>query len=90
MKQKFVLPVFLTLTLILVGGTPLLRAAAPRPNILIIMADDCTYNDPPLYGGQNARTPNIDSLAEQGLTFNRAYLAMSICQPCRSELYTGQ
>ncbi len=64
------------------------RAAAP--NVLIIMADDCTFNDLALYGGQNARTPNLDALAAEGLTFNRAYLAMSMCQPCRAELYTGQ
>lgn len=66
-------------------------ASSPaRPNFLLILADDCTYNDLPLYGGQNARTPNLDRLATEGLTFNRAYLSMSICQPCRSELYTGQ
>mgnify|MGYP003298686600 FL=1 len=63
---------------------------AKRPNFLIIMADDCTYNDLPLYGGQNAKTPNIDRLARQGLTFNRAYLAEAMCQPCRAELMTGQ
>ena len=50
-------------------------ALAKRPNFLIIMADDCTYNALPLYGGTNAKTPNIDRLAKQGLTFNRAYLA---------------
>ena len=61
-----------------------------RPNFLIIMADDCTFNDLPLYGGANARTPNIDRLASEGLTFNRAYLAEAMCQPCRSELFTGQ
>ena len=64
--------------------------AAKRPNFLVIMADDCTFNDLPLYGGQNAKTPNIDRLATQGLTFNRAYLAEAMCQPCRSELFTGQ
>ena len=64
--------------------------AAGQPNILIIMADDCTYNDLSLYGGQNARTPNIDRLAAQGLTFNRAYLCEAMCQPCRSELFSGQ
>lgn len=64
--------------------------AAQRPSFLIVMADDCTYNDLPVYGGQNARTPNLDSLAAQGLVFDRAYLCMAICQPCRSELYTGQ
>ena len=54
---------------------------ASQPNFLVVLADDCTYNDLPLYGGQNARTPHLDSLAAEGLTFNRAYLAMSMCQP---------
>ena len=61
-----------------------------KPSFLIILADDCTYNDLPLYGGQNARTPHIDKLAAQGLTFNHAYLAEAMCQPCRAELYSGQ
>ena len=64
--------------------------AADRPNVLIIIADDCTYNDLPLYGGENAKTPNIDRLASEGLTFDHAYLSEAMCQPCRSELYTGQ
>lgn len=64
--------------------------AAETPNVLIIMADDCTFNDLPLYGGPNAQTPNIDRLASQGLTFNRAYLTSAMCQPCRAELFTGQ
>ena len=63
--------------------------AAGKPNFLVIIADDCTFNDLPLYGGQNAKTPNIDALAKQGLTFNRAYLSEAMCQPCRSELYSG-
>jgi uncharacterized sulfatase len=67
-----------------------LRGDDPPPNVLIIMADDCTYSDLPLYGGTNAKTPNLDRLASQGLTFNRAYLASAMCQPCRAELYTGQ
>ncbi len=64
-------------------------ATQKKPNILIIMADDCTHNDLPVYGGQNAATPNIDQLASDGLVFNRAYLASAMCQPCRAELYTG-
>lgn len=67
---------------------PLSAQDAP-PNFLIIMADDCTYNDLPLYGGQNAETPHIDGLAERGLTFNQAYLASAMCQPCRAELFSG-
>ncbi len=78
----------IALLLTSIGAT--LSYAADRPNFLIIMADDCTYNDLPLYGGQNAITPNIDALARRGLTFNQAYLASAMCQPCRAELYTGQ
>ena len=62
---------------------------ADRPNILIIMGDDATYADLPLYGGTNVRAPHIDGLAREGLTFNRAYLAEAMCQPCRTELFTG-
>ena len=66
-----------------------LAHAATRPNFLIIMADDCTHNDLPVYGGRNAITPNIDRLASQGLVFNKAYLSEAMCQPCRAELYSG-
>ena len=64
-------------------------AKQAKPNFLIIMADDCTYSDLPVYGGQNAATPNIDKLASEGLVFNRAYLVSAMCQPCRAELYSG-
>ena len=84
--RKFLPAILFALALALTGATP----AAAKPNFLIIMADDCTFNDLPLYGGQNAKTPNIDSFAAQGLTFNRAYLSEAMCQPCRSELYSGQ
>ncbi len=67
-----------------------LASAAPeRPNVLIVMADDCTFSDLPAYGGRNARTPAVDRLAREGLTFDRAYVSMAMCQPCRAELYTG-
>jgi N-sulfoglucosamine sulfohydrolase len=65
-------------------------APQPKPNILIIMADDCTFSELPVYGGKNAKTPTIDKLADEGLVFNRAYLSSAMCQPCRAELYSGQ
>ncbi|MCD0459777.1 sulfatase [Roseiconus lacunae] len=63
--------------------------AESKPNFLIVLADDCTHNDLPVYGGRNAKTPNLDRLASQGLVFDRAFLAEAICQPCRAELYSG-
>ena len=92
-RRKFLGYAGLTAAAVVIGDR-ILTAAEPKkqtkPNILMIIADDCTYNDLPLYGGQNALTPNIDRLASHGLVFNRAYLCSSMCQPCRAELYTGQ
>lgn len=71
-------------------GLPNRLDATERPNVLIIMADDCTHSDLPAYGGENAKTPNLDALSKQSLVFNRAYLCSAMCQPCRAELYSGQ
>ena len=79
-----------SLLLALLAAMTPICGAADRPNVLIIMADDCTYNDLPVYGGKNAITPNIDRLASDGLTFNRAYLCSAMCQPCRAELFSGR
>ena len=60
-----------------------------KVNFLFILADDVTYNDLGCFGGKNVKTPNIDRLASEGIRFNRAYSAMSMCAPFRGELYTG-
>ena len=62
---------------------------AEKPNFLIVIADDATYRDLPLWGGENVEMPNLDRLASEGLVFDRAYLTIAMCQPCRSEMYTG-
>lgn len=60
-----------------------------KPNFLIVIADDVNFTDLGCYGGVNVKTPNIDRLARQGMRFKYAYVAMSMCCPCRHELYTG-
>ena len=64
-------------------------AKSRKPNFLFILADDCTYNELGCFGGRNVKTPNIDSIARDGVKFNRAYASMSMCAPFRAELYTG-
>ena len=44
--------------------------AAQKPNLVFMIADDCTYLDMEVYGGQ-AKTPNLNQLAKQGLKFTR-------------------
>ena len=62
-------------------------AAAPRPNILLILADDLGFSDPGCYGSSIA-TPNLDRLAAGGLRFTQFYNAARCC-PTRASLLTG-
>ena len=64
------------------------REAAPRPNFVFIIADDCTYRDIGCYGGQ-AHTPRIDRLAQQGMRFTHCFQAAPMCSPTRHNIYTG-
>lgn len=56
--------------------------AAEKPNLVIIIADDCTYLDMGVYGGQ-AKTPTLDMLAKQGMQFSRCFQAAPMCSPTR-------
>lgn len=59
-----------------------------KPNILLIMADDMGFSDAGCYGGE-IQTPNIDSLANNGLRFTQFYNCARCC-PTRASLMTGQ
>lgn len=60
-----------------------------KPNMVFILADDCSYWDLGIYGSKDAITPNIDKLAADGMKFTRAYQAAPMCSPTRHNLYTG-
>lgn len=62
-------------------------APAPRPNIVVILADDMGYSDVGSYGGE-IRTPNLDRLAAGGLRFTSFYNTAR-CSPTRASLLTG-
>lgn len=63
---------------------------APRPNIILIIADDVSWDDIGAYGNSRIRTPNIDKLAENGLKFDNVFLAASSCSPSRISILTGR
>ena len=73
-----------------VGASQSVGAAAqsPKPNFLFIIADDCTYTDLGVYGGQ-AATPHLNQLAREGMMFSRCFQAAPMCSPTRHCLYTG-
>lgn len=67
------------------------NAAAERPNILLIYADDLGYGDLRCYNRQGkAATANIDRLAAQGLRFTDAHSPATVCTPSRYGLLTGR
>ncbi len=61
---------------------------AAQPNMVFIIADDCTFRDIGCYGGQ-ATTPHIDRLAKEGMKFARCFQAAPMCSPTRHNIYTG-
>lgn len=87
-----------------IGLRPLYAADSPKnvpiaksagftgapPNIVLILCDDMGYGDPACYGDGALRTPNIDSLARDGIRFTDSYASASLCTPSRIGLLTGR
>jgi arylsulfatase A-like enzyme len=73
------------LCLLLFAGSAL--GAQPAPNILFILVDDMGYSDLGCYGGE-IETPNLDSLAEDGVRFTQMYNSAK-CMSSRAALLTG-
>jgi len=88
MARKF-LATLITLALAL-GGAPL-RADhhEAAPNVLFIMVDDMGHSDLSLTGSHHIETPNVDSLARDGLWLQQGYSSTPICSPTRTALLTG-
>ncbi len=70
---------------------PGLAADAPKPNIVLIYADDLGYGDLGCYNAKSRiPTPNLDQLAKEGMRFTDAHSSSGICTPSRYALLTGR
>ncbi|MEN8775004.1 MAG: sulfatase [Akkermansiaceae bacterium] len=65
-------------------------AAAEKPNLVLIIADDMNWDDCGVYGHPSIKTPNIDALAQGGIKFQHAYLTANSCSPSRASIITGR
>ena len=65
-------------------------AAAERPNIVLIVADDLGWGELGCQGNREIPTPNIDALAAAGVRFTNAYVTAPICSPSRAGFLTGR
>ncbi|MCY3927943.1 MAG: arylsulfatase [Acidobacteria bacterium] len=62
---------------------------APRPNVVLFLADDQGWGDLSIHGNTNVRTPSIDALAQDGAAFHHFFVS-PVCSPTRAELLTGR
>ena len=61
-----------------------------KPNFILIVADDLGYGDIGCYGHKNNKTPHLDAMAAQGMTFTDFHSNGPMCSPTRAALLTGQ
>ncbi len=61
----------------------------PKPNILFINTDQQTWDAISAYGNEHVRTPNIDRLHENGVSFMRSYCTDPVCAPARASWVSG-
>ena len=81
----------LILCIVLVIGLAAdVHAADERPNFVLFIADDISWDDVGCYGHPTIKTPHIDRLAAGGMRFTNAYLTISSCSPSRCSMITGR
>lgn len=76
--------------LLIMGAATSTAAEANRPNFIVIIADDMATDDCSPMGHPHIRTPNLQRLANEGLTFDRAFLTCSSCSPSRCSILTSR
>ncbi len=77
-------------SLVLVTDSSQAAPESPKPNILILFSDDQGYADLGIQGAKDIPTPNIDSLARNGVRFTSGYVSSPMCSPSRAGLITGR
>jgi len=84
--MQYLQKIFLTLLLVLLT---LQVAAAAKPNIVFVLADDLGWSDVGFNGAKFYQTPNLDALAKDGMIFKQCYSGGPNCMPTRACLMTG-
>lgn len=89
MFLRFVLMIFFSAALLDAGAATNVTPKARKPNIILIMADDVSWECFGAYGAEDYKTPNIDALAQRGVRFQNCF-STPICTPSRVKLMTGK
>ena len=90
---SFTRAALLVLLLFAITGSAAVKSAvgaeASRPDMVIFLSDDHTWRDSSVYGSPDIKTPNMQRLANAGMTFDNAFVASPSCAPSRAALLTG-
>jgi arylsulfatase A-like enzyme len=86
---KFAIAAACALALFAVAQARGQAGSAPRPNVVVVLADDQGWGDLSIHGNTNLSTPNIDSLARDGALGERFFVC-PVCSPTRAEFFTGR
>jgi len=78
------------LLIVLSGCDQNTRTSVKQPNIVFILVDDLGIHQLGCYGSIFYETPSIDKLALEGMKFNNAYAASTVCSPTRASIMTGK
>ncbi len=86
---KFKLILYIIITLVANMFNTNVSGQVKKPNIVLFIADDLGVNDIGPYGNKKVRTPHLDKLAKESMTFTSAFAAAPTCAPSRMSIFTG-
>ena len=72
------------------SAAPEKKSPPPKPNVILMVADDLGFGDLGCYGATKVKTPNIDRLASQGVRLTDAHAPAAVCQPTRYGILAGR
>ncbi|QDT00917.1 sulfatase-like hydrolase/transferase [Adhaeretor mobilis] len=90
--SRYTILFFFSICSLCFGSFKLLAAEEGQgtPNVILIMSDDQGWGDVGFNGNTDIQTPNLDSMARNGVRFDRFYAAAPLCSPTRGSCLTGR
>ncbi|MEQ9289633.1 MAG: sulfatase-like hydrolase/transferase [Cyclobacteriaceae bacterium] len=89
-NSNALLSVVIAILLIGCNSSEKKSGSSKKPNFLILMSDNHSWDHLGAYGDQVIKTPNIDKVAREGIQFNNAFCASPSCSPARAAMLAGQ
>jgi arylsulfatase A len=90
MKKNLSILIAAVATAAPLSAAPAKKSPPPKPNVILMLADDLGFGDLSCYGATKVKTPNIDRLASQGVRLTDAHAPAAVCQPTRYGVLTGR